>query len=262
MAKLSALHGYAEEFEKKLRLKTFPIAVKLLEKEEDIPEGAIRPKRDLGQHIALCVALTRSRREGITIAMLKEDMWCFDPVIGLGLAEPPEYFLEGYNRFPESAMTLEAGRTWAGAFPRLEYGKYIGIVSAPLKIVNFEPDLVIIYCDSAQLTQLLMAANCTDGRDVTGRLSGLSACVYAITPVMQSKEYQVTSPCAGDSRHAMSQDDEMLFTAPIEKVEDLITGLRYLEEHNYTLPRTLTVEHEYVLPEKYEKIGKMLGMDI
>ena len=43
-----------EEFEKRLRLKTFPLAVKLLEKEEDIPPAAKRPKRDLGYHLALC----------------------------------------------------------------------------------------------------------------------------------------------------------------------------------------------------------------
>lgn len=262
MTGLSVFHSYAEEFETRLRLKTFPLAVKLLEKEEDIPERAIRPKKDLGHHIALCVALSMSRREGTILAMLKEDMWCFDPVIGLGLAEPPEYFLEGYNRFPESARTLEAGKNWACAFPRLKCGKYIGIMSAPLKTANFAPDLIIIYCDSAQLTQLLMAANCKDGRDITSRLSSVAACVYATIPTMQSREYQVTPPCAGDSRHAMSQDNEIIFTAPIEKAGDLITGLRYLEEHNNVLPRALTVELEYKLSEKYEKIGKMLGMDI
>lgn len=262
MTRLSVIHSYAEEFEKRLRLKTFPLAVKMLEKEGDIPDGAKRPKRDLGHHISLCVGLSMSRREGTLLAMLKEDMWCFEPVIGLGLAEPPEYFLEGHNRFPDSAKTLEAGRNWARAFPRLECGKYIGIMSAPLKTTNFEPALVIIYCDSAQLTQLLIAVNWKDGRDITCRLSGHAACVYATVPVMQSGQYQVTSPCAGDNRHAMAQDSEIIFTAPIEKVEDLIMGLKSLEEHNIALPRILTMELEYELSESYANIGKMLGMDI
>ena len=234
----------------------------MLEKEEDIPNRVKRPKRDLGHHISLCVGLSMSRREGALLAMLKEDMWCFEPVIGLGLAEPPEYFLEGHNRFPDSAKTLEAGGNWARAFPRLECGKYIGIMSALLKATNFEPTLAIIYCDSAQLTQLLMAVNWKDGHDITCRLSGHAACVYATVPVMLSREYQVTSPCAGDNRHAMAQDNEMVFTAPIEKVEDLITGLRYLEEHNIALPRVITAEFEYKLPEAYQNIGKMLGMDV
>ena len=77
--------------------------------------------------------------------MLKEDMWCFEPVIGLGLAEPPAYFLEGHYRLPRNVETLEAGSNCAHEFPRLEVGKYIGIASAPLTTANFEPDLVKKY---------------------------------------------------------------------------------------------------------------------
>ena len=66
MASLSDLNSYGEELEKRLRLKTFPLAVKLLEKEEDIPEGAIRPKRDLGYHLALC--------QGFAIGIISQEM--------------------------------------------------------------------------------------------------------------------------------------------------------------------------------------------
>lgn len=38
---------YGEEVERRLRLKTFPLALKLLQKKEDIPEGAKRPRRIL-----------------------------------------------------------------------------------------------------------------------------------------------------------------------------------------------------------------------
>ena len=262
MADLKVLHDYAEELERKLRLKTFPIAIKLLESEKDIPEGVIRPKIDTGQHMALCVGFMKARRDGQALAMLKQDMWCFDPVVGLGMAEPPEFFLEGRNRFPASISSLEAGKNWSQAFPRLKTGKYIGIMMAPLKKANFQPDLVVIYCDVAQLTQLLMAAGWKEGRDVTCRMSGSSTCVYATIPAMQRGEYQVTSPCAGDVRHAMAQDDEIIFTIPIKKMDDLMAGLRYLEKQGTTLPRTLTVEMEYQLSDIYKKLGKMVGLDI
>ncbi|NIM05156.1 MAG: hypothetical protein GTN65_05965, partial [Armatimonadetes bacterium] len=84
----------------RVRLKTFPLALKLLEKEGDIPDGAKRPLRDFGYHLSLCQAFQISRRDGATIAMLKEDNWCFEPVVGYGLGEAPQYFLEGHNRFP------------------------------------------------------------------------------------------------------------------------------------------------------------------
>ena len=147
---------YGEEIERRLRLKTFPLAVKLLEKEGDIPEGVKRPVKDFGYHLSLCQSYQISRERGTPMAMLKEDMWCFEPVVGYGLGKPPEYFLEGHNRFPRDVKTLEVGSHYAQEFPRLEVGEYVGVMSAPLRIANFEPDLVMIYCDSAQFMLVIV----------------------------------------------------------------------------------------------------------
>ena len=72
---LNVFHDYGVKLENYLRLKTSILAIKLLKEEKDIPEGAIRPIRDLGHHLSLCQAFARSRREEISFAMLKEDMW-------------------------------------------------------------------------------------------------------------------------------------------------------------------------------------------
>ncbi|MCD6297993.1 MAG: DUF169 domain-containing protein [Deltaproteobacteria bacterium] len=63
MAKLSVLNEYGEELERRIHLKTFPIAIKLLEKESDIPEDAERPLRDFGCRMTLCQGYALSRRE-------------------------------------------------------------------------------------------------------------------------------------------------------------------------------------------------------
>jgi uncharacterized protein (DUF169 family) len=42
---------FGEELEIRLRLKTSPVAIKMLATETDIPEGAVRPKQDRG-HLA------------------------------------------------------------------------------------------------------------------------------------------------------------------------------------------------------------------
>ncbi|MFC1593268.1 DUF169 domain-containing protein, partial [Candidatus Omnitrophota bacterium] len=211
--------------------------------------------------LSLCQGFAMSRREGTPLAMLKEDMWCIEPVIGLGLADIPQYFLDGHNRFPGSAKTLEAGSNWAHAFPRLAVGKYIGIASAPLKTAIFEPDLVILYCNPPQLTVLLIAANWIDGHDVTCKMSGHAACIYAVVPTAQSGGYHVISPCMGDYRRAMARDDEIIFTAPKDKLEDLLSGLRLADEHGVGFPRIIPMVREYELSESYTKIGEMMGMD-
>jgi len=178
-----------------------------------------------------------------------------------GFAEIPQYFLDGHSYFPRSAQTLKIGERQAHAFPHLEFGKYIGIASAPLKTANFEPDLFMIYCDSAQLTQLIMAKQYTSTDEtITARMSANAVCVYAILPVVQNGEYQVTVPCPGDRSRAMAQDDELVFTAPKEKLEDVVLGLRNSYDQGVGLGKSLTLMPEYELYEPYARIGEMLGI--
>ena len=258
---LKQVHENAEEIMKMVRLQTYPLAIKMLKSDADIPEGAERPMRDMGYHLDLCQGFAMSRWEGRTIAMLKTDMWCFEPVVGYGLAEPAREFLDGHNRFPSSAMTLEAGRNWARSFPRLRVGNYIGIVSAPLEKCRFEPDLFVIYSDPSQLTQLLIAKNCIDGGDVTCTLSGHAVCVYAVVPVLQDKQCLVASPCRGDRRIAMTQNNEMIFSARMELLEELVKALNYLKENDWVFPWRFFLKPERELRYNYREIGEKMGME-
>ena len=259
MADLKIYREYSEELERRLRLKTYPIALKLLKTEKDIPEKAIRPLKDLGQHLSICQSFQMSRREGKTMAMLKEDNWCFEPVVGFGLGEPPEYFLQGYNRYPRDVGTLEAGKHYAQEFPRLEAGKYIGVASAPLRSTNFEPEYVMIYCDSSQLCLLMLGREYKDGYNLKCALSSHAACVYGVVPAILSGQCQVGVPCRGDHYRAMAGDEEMIFTVPKGKLEDLMIGLRHVESTGSKLPQGYGFQPEYPLNDSYKKIAQMMG---
>lgn len=277
MMNLSVYHKYSEELEGILRLRTFPLAIKLLEREEDIPEGAQRPVRDFGYHLSLCQAFSRSRHVGtniygaakegvaptsVAIAMLKEDMWCPEPVIGYGLAEAPRYFLEGRTRFPATHRTLESGAAWAQAFPRLEVGKYIGVVSAPLGATNFVPDLVVIYGDSAQISLLITAALWKDGEvDFPSRLHPSAACVRAVVPAIQERRFQFALPCWGDRTRAMAQDSELIFSAPADRLEDLLLGVKAFGQGGRKMPVQPSMWPEHEMPDSYVKIAQMMEMD-
>jgi uncharacterized protein (DUF169 family) len=258
MAQLDIFHKYGEELEQRIRLQTFPLAVKLLKKKAEIPGGAERPLRDLGYHLPLCQGFAMSRKEGKTIAMFREDMWCFEPVIGLGWAEPPQYFLEGYNRFPQDVKDLQAARNYVNDFPRFAVGQYIGIVSAPLTKVSFEPHLVILYCNSAQLSLLLLGREYKDGHDLQCNLSSHAACVYSVVPAIKSGKCQVAIPCRGDRYFALAGDDEVIFSVPVHKIEDLLVGLRHVGRYGSRLPRNPQMRREPKLPESYMRILDML----
>ena len=255
---MNVFNEYAKRIEEQIRPTSYPLAIKLLESEEDIPEGARRPKKDFRACMSTCQCFSLSRRFGITIAQTMEDMWCPEPVIGFGLAEPPQDFLEGHNRYPHGVETLEAGANWAREFPRLEVGKYAGIVSAPLKTANFEPDLAVIYCNSAQLLRLLLGMAYKDGRDITTRLGGHAACVYAVVPPIKKGECQVAVPCRGDRGYAGAQDDEIIFSAPREKLGDLVLGLE--QRGTGSIPTRFSMTPEYRLSTSYAKIARLMGM--
>ena len=258
MKNVEHLCGIGEEIEKRLRLQTFPLAVKLLESEKDIPEGAERPLQHMGFRVPLCQGFAMSRKDGKTVAMFKEDMVCFEPIVGYGWEEPPQYFLDGNNRVPQDVQDLAAGKNYASDFPRISAGKYRGAVSAPLTSVNFMPDLVMFYCDSAQLSLLLLGREYKDGHDIKCSLSSHAACVYAVVPVMKGAECQVAIPCRGDRYLAGAGDNEIILTLPISKIDDLLTGLRHVEKYGSKLPKNYRVMREPEMPDSYRKILGML----
>ncbi|KYH38204.1 MAG: hypothetical protein AYL28_004490 [Candidatus Bathyarchaeota archaeon B23] len=257
---MKALRELNGQLERQLRLQSYPLAIRLLESEGEIPPTALRPLRDLGHHLSTCQAFAISRREGLMVAELKEDMWCPEPAIGYGLEPPPSFFLEGHNRYPRDVATLEAGATWASReFPRLEPGRYMGVLSAPLASASYMPHVVVIYCNTAQLTILLLGIAYRDGLDVEARLSGHAACVYSVVPTMKTGRCWVSLPCMGDRARAMAGDDEIIFTLPPEDAGDLLRGLRHIEKTR-RIPFRRSMQPEYDLLEDYEKMAKMLGI--
>jgi uncharacterized protein (DUF169 family) len=230
MNELTQYTAWGEEIEQMLMLKSSPIAVKMLEKESDIPEGAIRPKRDNGYHLAQCQAFAMSRRgRKATIAMLKEDNWCPAPISAYGIVDPPEPYV-GYPYMVESE---EASEKLGEASPRFETGKYIGIVSAPLKYTTFEPDLVLVYSNTAQLRSLLLAVKYKEGILVPSEFDPLRSCVFSIVPVILEGTYRITLPDTGEQYRTMSGEDEIIFSIPKDKIGTVAAGLRHFEEQKF-----------------------------
>ena len=72
----------------------------------------------------------------------------------------------------------------------------------------------------------------------------------------------VTVPCMGDRRRALAQDDEMIFSIPKERLEDLMLGIRHFDEAGLGFPIKFDMRPDYPMMESYLKVGKMIGMDM
>ena len=254
---MNVYNEYGKSLENLIRPNSRPLAVRMLRTPDEVPEEALRPVRDFGKCMSTCQTFALSRRFGETVAQLFEDMWCPEPVIGFGLAEPPQYFYEGKTRYPDGVKSLEAGANWAREFPRFEVGKYVGVVSAPLTTASFEPDVAIIYCDSAQLLRLLLGLAYEDGRDIETVLGGHSACVYAVVPSMLKGECQASVPCRGDRGRAGTQDYEMIFTIPRDQIARVVEGLE--QPGTASVPTKFSMNPEYGLSPGYAEIARQMG---
>lgn len=247
MTTIKEYNRFGEEIERMALLKTSPIAVKMLEKEEDIPEGAIRPKRDLGYHIAQCQAFAMSRRDRVTVAMLKEDSWCFAALIAYGMVDKPD----------DPDIQRYVG------FPRFERGKYIGVLTAPLKAANFEPDLVLIYSNTAQLRNILMPSHFIAEEALVNSHFFPPSCSYIIVPVMEKGQYMVALPDPGEFERAMSGEDEIILSVPRDKLAGLVSEMKQYEERGmgYTRPRIM-MKGDFPRPEFYKRLFKRWGLEV
>jgi uncharacterized protein (DUF169 family) len=242
---LEELHRYGEELEDLLMLRTSPIAVKMLEREADIPAGAVRPFKDRGYHLAQCQAFALSRRRGETVAMLKEDNWCPAPMITYGIVERPEY----------------TGGPPVEPYVCFEPGKYVGIVTAPLRSTTFEPDVVIIYSNTAQLRSLLLSMKAEDKSQVESRFFPPS-CGYAVVNVMQTGQYWVVLPDPGEHQRALSGEDEMMFAVPVDRLAGLVTDLRQYQDQGFAYRNAdRLMQADFDRPDFYKNMFRAWGLD-
>ena len=248
MPAIADYNRWGQELETSLKLSTSPIAVKMLEKESDIPEGAIRPKRDKGYHLSQCQAFAITRRQGMAIAMLKEDHWCWAPLLAYGMVDDP------HHPIVDAFVSL----------PRFERGKYIGMVTAPLKSANFEPDIVLIYSNTAQLRDMLSAVVFQEKTLVKSEFNPIDSCVYAVVPVITGGQYRITLPDPGEYSRAFAGDDEIIFSVPKEKLAALVEGVKRAadmkkkpEDWSHLLLRP-----DFPRPDFYKELFKKWGLDV
>jgi uncharacterized protein (DUF169 family) len=261
MTSQTVFNTYGADLERLMCLRTHPIAIKMLEDESEVPEGAVRPKRDRDEHYAICQVFSLVRRQGMTVAMFLEDHWCFEPIISYGLVDTPQDYLDGFtNSF--FIADKEAAAEHARTMTRLPVGEYPGMVLAPLEEAGFEPNLVMIYCNSAQLRHLLLALRYLHGTQVTSTLDPIGSCVHSVVPSFLHGECAVTVPDPGDYERAGAQEDEMVLTVPADRLEELMTGLYHFEEMGRGFRQfSLSVCPDFKQPPFYEEYFRGWGLE-
>ena len=233
--KLEDYQKVGQEFYDKLRLLTFPLAIKYIKDESEIPNeiGLIRPSK-IGQKFSLCQAFTMARRWGRTVVMTFEDNHCITSSFVHGWEYMPgkqilkSQIISKYHSGPNAELSVQ-----------LLFGQYlnkdsmekvkgnIGFIVSPLNKTNIIPDVILCYGNPAQMTHIIHALE-YEGRNLVKDQFFLGygeSCIKGVLIPYISNQVQVVLPGTGDRTLSMTTEDEMAIGFPAKKLFYIMKNL-------------------------------------
>lgn len=218
-----------------MRLKSFPVAFKMLEKKEELDEIPFVRRPD--KKISLCQLITQVRCNDWTVgADLDNFVGPMCPSI-IGLTKLPQAgFLDGTFRSIVWTKTKKDGQKYEQGIPRLPAGKYEAVAMAPLVYNPFEPEIVLIYANPAQMMLLINALQFEDYEVMQFFCVGESSCSDAIARCYLTGKPSMTIPCYGERRYGHAQDEDLVMAIPADKMEKALAGLEALYRRGIRYP--------------------------
>jgi uncharacterized protein (DUF169 family)/uroporphyrinogen-III decarboxylase len=246
-----------KELQTYIRPQTFPVAIRMLKPGEPIPERAKRPARDFKKLSMSCQVIDMSRRYGWMIALTREDHICSLGITAIGFDKPLPIYNVGTLCEGMYTETKEAGQRSEAAIDKFAPGEYETLLVAPLDRATFEPHLVCVYANPAQVMRLTQAALWKRGVRLHSSFEGRAVCADIIVTTMQTGEAQVILPCSGDRIFGQTQDHEMAFAIPWARMEEIVEGLRGTHAGGIRYPITQFMEYEAKLPPRYMEVNRL-----
>lgn len=237
-----------------IRPLTFPIAARVVKSVDEFPERARRPLRDMGFKTNICVGMTLARKYGWTVGFTAEDNACRTATYAYGWSESEPESEKGILDFMLTmnyAANQEAARSIVETVKqfKLNKGQYAGVVFSPLERTVIEPQIVLVFCNPAQLMRLVHGAAQESGKSIQSVFCGrYGSCTDGILQVLKVREPKVVLPGNGERVWAAVQDDEMLFAIPVEALEQVIRGLEATHRTGVRYPIPVDVRHEPNFP--------------
>lgn len=219
--------GYEELSSKikgKLGLEKSPVAVKLILREEDIPEGISK----IDESLRHC-EMVQKASQGATFYATVEEEKCKGGASAIGLMEPPEMVKTGETYYKlKRFSSLGAAKRTVDAIPKID-PIMKAIVYAPLEKTPFDPDVVVIIAKPKQAMQLSQALIYTLGGRVEADFSGIqSICADAVAGPYTRKTANITLGCSGSRKYADIKDDEVIIGLTGENIGCVVNALESL----------------------------------
>jgi len=242
-----------------------PVAVRVYEGDSQVPACALRPYRDKKIHYGYCQAVSLVKTQNITVALSKEDHWCWKPLMAFGLVDC-ERNTEVYRHvlrnsgIPDPA---QADNYFQNDFPLMPRNDQRVIVLAPLEKTDFVPDVILAYCgSSAQIRDIIAGIKRGTGKAVKSEFDYMDSCVYSYVPTHLNRDFRITFPDPGETGRACCPANEIILSIPVEKMEMVVEQCEIKKSHysNRPLKEDGTIKPNFPRPQFYNELYSLWGL--
>lgn len=217
-----------------LRLKTFPVGLKLLKDPSEMSSNQwIRRPRE---KLSLCQLITTVRTFDWTVGGTADDLVTPGCASVLGLAELPEFVTDGTMRSTVWLEKKEDAAQCEASIQRIPYGTYRAFVLAPTAYDPFVPDIVLIYANPAQMSLMINAIQYDRFERMIFYSVGETSCSDVIGRCFVDRVPALSIPCYGERRFGHAGDDELAIGLPAEDCSRILSNLEILYKKGIRYP--------------------------
>ncbi len=217
-----------------LRLKTFPVGLKMLDKAEELDGNPWlrRPQ----ERLTLCQFITIVRTYDWTVGGTAQDLVPPSCATILGLAEIPDYVADGTMRSVVWLEKKEDAVACEQVIQRIPFGRFEAFTLAPMAYDPFVPDIVLIYANPAQMSVLINAIQFDRFERLVFYSVGETSCSDVIGRCFVDRTPSLSIPCFGERRFGSAQDDELAIGLPTEDCARILANLDTLYKRGIRYP--------------------------
>ncbi len=207
-----------------LRLRWKPVAVTLIEKGDPLPHVPVPRVR-----LRYCQSLIMARR-GKQILMPPSSHSCPDGASILGLTKIPPKLASGDIYFKLGKLSSrEAALTLVNSRPKLPEESIRATLVTPLDDPVMKPDVIAVMAPPETMMWLCMASTYFTGRRGIFQMGSYNAqCLETTLHPYIAREMNLSLGCYGCRAISDLSDDLMFMGVPLERMEQLLEGLKHL----------------------------------
>jgi uncharacterized protein (DUF169 family) len=221
------------QLEALLRLRSFPVGLKFLEDEAELERN--RWVRRPDRQTTLCQLITIVRTFDWTIGITKDDINVHGANI-LGMAELPKDMEDGTTWTTVWDKTKEGGKRHEDSLAKIPQGRFRSLILAPLSYNPFDPDLILVFGNPAQIMLFMNAIQFESYESLGFSFVGECSGEDCIARCYLTKKPSLAIPCYGDRRYGHVQEEELEIAIPPEMLERVVHGLKELYKRGVRYP--------------------------